>query len=209
MVVALARPLCRRAFTLVEMLAAVAVLVIVLGLMVSLARHVRERSAQALTKSLLRQLNDAMADYVAGHGNAPPAVTAFPPAAMTGLAPDATTDLPKDTRAELAKAAEANNRDLVNTFRAVAGPVGRAAATASLPEKLLSELPPSVYDNAVLRDAWGSPVLFLPTNHPWIGMAPRERPYFFVSAGPDRDYLTRGDNLYSYEETPAPAGASR
>ena len=34
-----------------------------------------------------------------------------------------------------------------------------------------------------------------------IGMAPRNAP-FFVSAGPDRNFLTLEDNLYSYEETP-------
>src|SRR5438552_946186 len=54
----------RPAFTLIEMLTTVAVLVIVLGLMVSLARHVREKSAQALTKNLLRRLDGAMTEYV-------------------------------------------------------------------------------------------------------------------------------------------------
>jgi len=39
----------RRAFTLIEMLVTCAVLVIVMGLMVSLARHVRSTSANELT----------------------------------------------------------------------------------------------------------------------------------------------------------------
>src|SRR3977135_332087 len=53
----------RRAFTLVEMLTTVAVLVIVLGLMVSLARDVRTRSAERLTKDLLSRLDTLVAQY--------------------------------------------------------------------------------------------------------------------------------------------------
>src|SRR2546421_6221866 len=51
------------AFTLIEMLTTVAVLVIVLGLMVSLARDVRNRSAERLTKDLLRRLDTLVAQY--------------------------------------------------------------------------------------------------------------------------------------------------
>src|SRR5436305_6543773 len=53
----------RRGFTLIEMLTTVAVLVIVLGLMVSLARDVRNRSAERLTKDLLRRLDLLVAQY--------------------------------------------------------------------------------------------------------------------------------------------------
>src|SRR6478672_5781063 len=55
----------RLGFTLVEMLTTVAVLVIVLGLMVSLARDVRTRSADRLTKDLLRRLDTLVAQYKA------------------------------------------------------------------------------------------------------------------------------------------------
>src|SRR5688572_32928362 len=53
----------RRAFTLIEMLTTVAVLVIVLGLMVSLARDVRTRSAERLTKDLLARLDGLVEQY--------------------------------------------------------------------------------------------------------------------------------------------------
>src|SRR3954471_16721867 len=53
----------RRAFTLIEMLTTVAVLVIVLGIMVSLARDVRTRSADRLTKDILRRLDTLVAQY--------------------------------------------------------------------------------------------------------------------------------------------------
>src|SRR5207247_484898 len=55
----------RRAFTLIEMLTTVAVLVIVLGMMVSLARDVRTRSADRLTKDILRRLDTLVAQYKA------------------------------------------------------------------------------------------------------------------------------------------------
>src|SRR5204863_5667763 len=56
-------PKSKIAFTLVEMLTTVAVLVIVLGLMVSLARDVRTRSADRLTKDLLHRLDSLVAQY--------------------------------------------------------------------------------------------------------------------------------------------------
>ena len=57
-----------RGFTLVETLTAIALLVIVLGLMVSLARNVRAASADELTKDVLRRLDAAMAAYVHQYG---------------------------------------------------------------------------------------------------------------------------------------------
>src|SRR5215213_7381348 len=69
----------RGAFTLLEMLTTVAVLVIVLGLMVSLARHVRERAAVALTKDLIRRLDVLMERYAGRHEGRMPEVSPFPP----------------------------------------------------------------------------------------------------------------------------------
>jgi hypothetical protein len=43
------------------------------------------------------------------------------------------------------------------------------------------------------------PIVFMPAMNPAIGMAPQNRRFFF-SAGPDRNFLTQEDNLYSYEE---------
>src|SRR5688572_24890629 len=66
----------RRAFSLVEMLATVAALVILLGLMVSLARYVRRQASDELTKQLLSQLDLLMRQYEARY-HALPAVPAF------------------------------------------------------------------------------------------------------------------------------------
>ena len=64
-------------FTLLEMLTTVAALVIVLGLMVSLARDVRNRSADRVTKDLLVRLERLMAQYQTRHGGAIPQAAAL------------------------------------------------------------------------------------------------------------------------------------
>jgi hypothetical protein len=78
------------------------------------------------------------------------------------------------------------------------------------------DLPISLYNGRILADAWGNPIVFMPDQHPAIGMAPMrstglsgpttrpsaggEATFFLFSAGPDGRYLTREDNVYSYEQ---------
>ena len=54
------------------MLTTVALLIIVLGLMVSLARYVRRRSADELTRKMLVNLHAAMVEYTRQFG--PPVI---------------------------------------------------------------------------------------------------------------------------------------
>jgi type II secretory pathway pseudopilin PulG len=170
----------RPGYTLVELMATFAVLVIVLGLMVSLARRVRAESADAITRALLSRLDVLMADYLKRNGK-PPQVTSLLPEGV----PAATIT---DERLLLHNA-EANNRDIVRILRAQLESTGRN----------LGDLPASFYDEMMLRDAWGTPIVFMPAFHAKVGTAPGDRPFFF-SAGPDGHFLTRTDNLYSYED---------
>jgi type II secretory pathway pseudopilin PulG len=214
----------RRAFTLIEVATTVAILIIVLGLMVSLARQVRKQAGMTLTKDLLRRLDAAMAQYAARNGGKVAPVNPFPPpAASTGeagpgpglvsppaqaetrpvgpttLARDASTAIVTDENEPLPdarallEAARANNRDFVAALKAEGPPGGGNGMGA------LADMPASVYDEVYLRDAWGSPIVFMPSKHKWVGTAPRDH-FFFFSAGPDREYLTQDDNLYSYED---------
>jgi prepilin-type N-terminal cleavage/methylation domain-containing protein len=166
---------CRRAFTLIEMLTTVAVLVIVLGLMVSLARDVRNRSAERVTKDMLARLDRMMAQYVERNAQQLPAVTPLIPPVPAGADPTVVPPEPSDE--ELLRAARANNADFSRVLRAHA---------------TLDDANPSFFD------AWGNPVVFMPRQHPLIGMAGGDR-FFFFSPGPDGRFLTREDNLYSYE----------
>jgi len=165
------------AFTLIELLTTIAVLIIVLGLMVSLARYVRNALAVEVTKKLLHDLDDLMTQYVANHDGRTPAVTPLAPP---------TGDLPGEQ--VLQRNALANNRDVVKALR----------ADGLLKQESFGGLPQSIFNDATLRDAWGSPIVFMPSMREGIGMAPQDKPFFF-SAGPDQQYLTQENNLYSYE----------
>ena len=155
------------AFTLLEMLTTVAALVIILGLMVSLARDVRNRSADRVTKDLLRKLDRMMMAYQERYDGGVPPVTALIPEGPTPA-----------EEPDLARAAAKNNADVEQAFRIQADP---------------RDPQPTFFD------AWGHPVVFMPRQHPAIGMAGGDR-FFFFSPGPDGLFLTREDNLYSYEE---------
>src|SRR5439155_25334564 len=144
-------PLAARAsplgFTLIEMLTAVALLVIVLGLMVSLARYVRNRSATQLTREILTNLNDAMSRYVEQYSAKP-----HVPVLVESV------DLPDEQT--LLRSAELNNRRFVAQMKNhLVGPFWWS-------------LPGSVYDKSMLRDAWGTPIVLMPAKHNAIGMAP-------------------------------------
>lgn len=171
----------RCGFTLLEMLTTVAVLIIVLGLMVSLARYVRNAMAVEVTKDLLHRIDAMMQQYSARHGSAIPVVAPFlPPDLPAQQLPDESI---------LRHDAEENNRSFVSLLR----------SEGLLNDESFGGLPQSIYNDAMLRDAWGSPIVFMPAHHPGIGMAPQDKPFFF-SAGPDGRYLTQENNLYSYEK---------
>src|SRR4051812_1700250 len=123
-------PTRRRGYTLLEMLTTVAALVILLGLMVSLARSVRSASAQELTKDLLRRLDTLTDQYEARRNQLPQVASLLPPG-----------DAPLN-EGELRRNVNANNRQLIAALRADAG----------LGEDSFVGLPERVYDDAVLRD---------------------------------------------------------
>jgi type II secretory pathway pseudopilin PulG len=164
----------RSGFTIVEMLTTTAVLIIVLGLMVSLARHVRQDSADQLTKDILRRLDEAMSAYVNREG-------ALPPVA------DFITSETLPSESTLARSAERNDENFVYALKSRGLISGR-----------FDDLSLAYFDEVSIRDAWGSPIVFMSKMHPAVGMNPRG--WFFFSAGPDRKYLTRDDNIYSYDQ---------
>ena len=197
-------------FTLIEMLTVVALLIIVLGLMVSLATDVRQQSSERLTKDLLRKLDVLMGQYLDRHKKLPQVSPFIETAAGAPEAKDKPAgggaagvgaaipvrgedELPDE--ATLLASAESNNRDFVQLLKSDAsGPQPELFGTAG----------GTTYDEVTLRDAWGTPIVFMPAQHPAIGMALGNKPFFF-SAGPDRKFRTLEDNLYSYEQSAAAA----
>jgi hypothetical protein len=158
------------------MLTTVAVLIILLGLMVDLAGYVRNRSATDLARQVLAGLDQAMQSYHDTYGEYPPA---HPFTSGSELSEDEET---------LLKNARQNNRDFVWSL---------GAAGLLSPEKVPG-LSAANFDGESLDDAWDMPIVFIPQSHSKIGMAPAGRGFFF-SAGPDRLFKTREDNVYSYE----------
>ncbi len=167
-------PIKHHGFTIVEMLTTVAVLIILMGLMVSLARHVRASSSDHLTRDILRELDEAMLNYTAKYG-APPPVADF----ISGG--------PLPSEHVLQTAAERNCESFVRPLK-----------FSGLLSAQFQDLSVAYFDEVRVRDAWGSAIVFMPKMHPAIGM--NTRGWFFFSAGPDRQYLTRDDNLYSYDQ---------
>ena len=160
------------------MLTTIAVLVIVMGLMSSLARRVRAQSAETVTKSLLRSLDLLMTQYQARYQQLP---------TIPVLLPDNLKESQLLEESALQGAALRNNREMLRVLRSQLGVAGAFA-----------DQPASIYNEQTLRDAWGTPIVFMSAFHPSIGTAPGNR-FFFLSAGPDGHFLTRDDNLYSYE----------
>jgi hypothetical protein len=148
---------------------------------VSLARYVRNELAVEVTKDLLHRLDGALQQYISRHGNRIPQIPPFIPIGVpAGVLPDEQT---------LQQNAIPNNRGIVQALR----------QEGLLQDATFGGLPESIFDDMMIRDAWGSPIVFMPTMHEGIGMALQNRPFFF-SAGPDQKYLTQENNLYSYEK---------
>ena len=166
----------RAGYTVVEMLTTVAGLLIALGLLMNLTRHVRSSSASTLTKDLLRRLDDAMARYV-GRAGSPPA----------NANPFILDNSAASGDAALARRAQVNSQSVVRLLK----------AEHLLPPEGFDDLPISCYDGRVVRDAWGSPIVFISAMNSDVGMAAKG--WFFLSAGADRNYTSKSDNLYSYE----------
>ena len=185
------RTLTPHGFTLIEMLTTVALLVIVLGLMVSLARDVRNRSADTLTKQIIHRLDVLVGQYRAkALGSLPVAEQLKYPVVRPFIGPADELD-----EGALRESAVDNNKELVRTLKQYFDLSAPGA---------LNELSIANYNEVAVLDAWGRPVVYMAGQHPLVGMAANNRSFFF-SAGPDRKYLTRPDNLYSYESASDPA----
>ena len=169
------------AFTLLEMLTTVAVLIILLGLMVDLAGYVRNRSATDLARQVLTGLDVAMQSYHDTYSAYP---DVHPFSAGGELSEDEET---------LLKNARQNNREFVAALR----------DAGLLDSGRIAGLGMANLEDGILDDAWDMPIVFIPSSQGKIGMAPGGRGFFF-SAGPDRLYKTREDNVYSYEVSRAP-----
>src|SRR5262245_43740174 len=123
------------------MLTTVALLVIILGLMVSLARDVRNRSAEAITKQILHRMDVLVAQYRAK------ALTGLPASEQLKYPIVRPFIGPADALDEglLRENAVENNRELVRTLKQYFDLSAPGA---------LNELSIANYNEAAVLDAW-------------------------------------------------------
>jgi type II secretory pathway pseudopilin PulG len=170
----------RYAYTLVELFLTLAVLMIILGMMMNMANRVRRGLAEKLTRQVLADLNRSMNEYQLKYKQ-------LPPIAKFALPPGSDQNEPA-----LQILAKQNNADFVRYLK-----LSAVAKPGHLGDDPLAESFRRS-GSGVLEDPWGSPIVFMPGQDPLIGMAPGDA-FFFFSAGPDGKYLSREDNVYSYE----------
>jgi type II secretory pathway pseudopilin PulG len=175
----------RRGYTLVELFLTLAVVMIILGMMINLSKRVRSESADKATRQILSRLTVLIAQYNTTYGDYPP-IRAFIP------------ERHRPTEESLQNTALANNADLVRYLDLKS----LATKNKNSDDPLFSSLRQIDPKTTLLEDPWGSPVVFMRRQNPAIGMAPGDA-FFLLSAGPDKLYLTREDNLYSYEDSGA------
>jgi hypothetical protein len=199
-----AAPRRRRGLAVRELLLIVAILTVAFGLMVSLARRVRAMAAFSLVQSELLELEDALAAYHREFGKYPdvpplvPPTTAAPagspspsPAvSVAAVSGTGTVTMGPEHERLLLENARVQNQALVRVLG-----IGLEAEERS---STLGGVSAMMFDGTSLMDPWGRPIAYLAAGRPEIGTAAGDLPFFF-SAGPDGLYLTRDDNVYSYE----------
>ncbi len=181
----------RSGYTLVELFLTLAVLMVVLGLMRNLSDRVRRESADRVTRQILSRLNGMMAEYQReNHGQLPPVTPLISPNTAPNTAPQSAAP----PEAVLQANALENNADVSRYLRL--DTLANRKSTGGDP--LVGALHPNGAGAPLILDPWGSPIVFMPSQNPAIGMAFGDA-FFFCSAGPDRLFLTHQDNLYSYD----------
>ena len=181
---------CRQGLALRELLLTIALLTIAFGLIVSLTRRVRSEAAFSLARRELLELEDALSAYRRDFGRLPD----VPP-----LVPRGTTAPATQAAATLTDADEPLLRErAATTIAAVVRALGLGTGASGDSLSPLAGLTAMEFDGTTLLDPWGRPIAYLKGGRAEFGIAAGDAPFFF-SAGPDGRYLTREDNLYSYE----------
>lgn len=192
----------RRGLAVRELLLIVAILTIAFGVIVSLARRVRSEAAYSLVQRELLELEDALAGYRRQFHQLPEVPPLVAPAAPAPAGAAAPGEVPAsapaaqairlgpDDETDLRQRAIIQNRALVRALG-----VGARGGADNSP---LGAVSAQMFDGSLLLDPWGGPIAYLASGLPQIGTATGDAPFFF-SAGPDGLFLTRDDNVYSYE----------
>lgn len=183
----------RRAFTLMEMMIAIGVILILLGIGVMGFRALDKNAAQRATQATLDTAAGLLTEYEA---TGKPAATV---SGTGGAVAFGDVNTSGGDRTSAINNSETALRRLQNVPRN---------------KDALAKLPPKAYANQLdgtrrqaLADAWGNPIVLVGPNGLTVGIsgqsrtevAPGGRP-FWASGGPDGNLNTGEDNLYSFRK---------
>ncbi|HSI34103.1 MAG: type II secretion system protein [Phycisphaerae bacterium] len=206
----------RGGFTLVEILTAVAILAVLMGLSVLGYRHLSAGSKKRSTETAMKALQSLMVENgvdmlktdIAAYGNASTKL------AVPGVLPD-------DAKAKLADDKVRRTRV---ALRLLTGVPANEKHLADLPREMRIDLGGKTLNENRLADpnpglpmpvvdGWGNPILYVPgvgatgikdapdpllsPDKTTVGTVEVGRSYW-MSAGPDGDYSTGEDNIYSW-----------
>jgi prepilin-type N-terminal cleavage/methylation domain-containing protein len=189
----------RRAFTLLEMMAAIGIILVLLAIGVIGFRSVSAKGDRDLTMTTMRNLKSMEAEYEAVKGASGLSQIALPvtvPTTDDGAVHESRPGNWRDPAATLTQRV---------TGALVQIPKNKTAfANLSSKSQMKDKVPP------VAQDAWRNPIIYVPRSG-LLGVrsegkpdrnvpvtSPDGRP-FWASAGPDGFFGTGDDNLYSFQ----------
>ena len=201
----------RRAFTLIEILVAVVILVILGGLMLYAIKGTATSAKTQATRVRLENLKSMLAEYELKTRFAQPASWSgggnlwF---TIDNATPPGSLPSPGNVRADIRSGWGSDPAAITVAVSAI-NELKKLPSNATA----LGKLPASEFiaGTSLMADGWGNPLIFVPGDA-GLGIdrdndgtydvtvhAPNDRP-FWASAGPDGDFTKDDDNLYSFEQ---------
>lgn len=191
----------KRAFSLIEMLIVIGLVILLASITVVVGQSVIAKSKIDQCRQLLSTLDATLTEYQAERGGIPPFVLrAYVP-------PDGLSSNASKSRREVAV-----YLDQVKGFTGIDKQLGTIDSSFLVKrQQIFADLAGYQYAGTLtddvrpsVRDPWGMEILYIHPNAQndvafrVLGKPVNERPYF-MSAGPDEEYETLEDNVYSYE----------
>ncbi len=190
-----------RAFSLIEMMIVISLVILLAAITVVVGRSVIGKAKVDQCRQVLQALDATLTEYQAERGGIPPfQIRAY-------LPPSGLNAVEAKTRREVAVYIAQ-----VKGFTGIDKQLGTIDASFLVKrEQIYTDLAGYPYagqvpddERASVRDPWGMEILYIHPNadnddaFKLFGRPVNERPYF-MSAGPDGEYETLEDNIYSYE----------
>ena len=182
-----------RGFTLIEVLIAIGIISVLATIAVVGFGAMTRQSKQRLTSQLLSNANGWLAEY----------------ARATQLKNISTDAVPAPGKVEVGSADRngtvvGSTRKMMQLLRTI--PLNKNAMDQTPAENMIAGATST--ESPILADAWNNPIIFVPadgltgvtTSSGTSTIQSPDRKPFFASAGPDGNFTTGKDNIYSFDK---------